>query len=486
LVFGQVVTIHDQGQDRYGRTIGDIHAGETWVNLAMVRNGWAWHYKKHSKDSRLADRVLEVSGLHERAGAGQDDVKRWDQNDMLMITYGDSIRTPHEAPLKTLHRFLQKKLKGAINGVHILPFTPYSSDDGFSVIDYTTVNPDLGDWSDLEAIGQDFTLMADLVLNHCSIKSPWFLNFLSGKSPGKNYFIEASAGDDVSKVVRPRAHPLLTAFETSEGQKHLWCTFSEDQIDLNFRNSEVLCEFIDIIRQYIEHGIRFFRLDAVAYLWKEPGTNCVHLPETHEVIKLLRLIIENLCADAVIITETNVPNRENLSYFGNDNEAHLIYNFSLPPLLLNTMLTGNCKHLMTWMMSMPPARIGRAYLNFIASHDGIGLRPTEGLLSEQELDQLLDTVVSFGGTISHRHMPDGNEKPYEANISLCNAMQGTIANGPDGHQLGRFICAHTIMMALEGIPAFYIHSLLGTENDLDRVVETGRARSINRHVWDQE
>ena len=325
--------------------------------------------------------------------------------------------------------------------------------------------------------------MADLVLNHCSRESQWFKNYLSGASPGAGYFKEASPETDLSQVVRPRAHPLLTPFETNDGTKHLWCTFSADQIDLDFSNPQVLCEFVAIIRRYIDRGVRFFRLDAVAYLWKEPGTECVHLPKTHEIIRLLRLVIENILPEAVIITETNVPNRENLSYFGNDNEAHLIYNFSLPPLLLNTMLTGNCQHLMTWMMSMPPARIGRAYLNFIASHDGIGLRPTEGLLSDEELSQLLDTLTSFGGAISTRRMPDGTEKAYEANISLYDALQGTVGNGPDVHQLNRFICAHTIMMALEGIPAFYIHSLLGTENDTTLANQTGRARSINRHRW---
>ena len=376
-------------------------------------------YPDHDLDS-LADRVLKASELNQHAPVRLDEVKRWDQSDQLVITYGDSIQTPNEAPLQTLHRFLLKELKGAINGVHILPFTPFSSDDGFSVIDYKTVNPNLGDWSDLEAMSKDFTIMADLVLNHCSSKSRWFQNYLKGIPPGAGFFIEAHPDDDLSDVVRPRAHPLLTPFETNNGTKHLWCTFSEDQLDLDFRNPDVLCAFIDIIKDYIKHGIRFFRLDAVAFLWKEPGTDCVHRPETHEVIKLLRLLIENLRSDAVVITETNVPNRENLSYFGNDNEAHLIYNFSLPPLLLNTMLTGDCGHLKAWMMSMPPARFGRAYLNFIASHDGIGLRPTEGLLSEHELNQLLQTLTRFGGTISTGACPMEKRNPTKQ-ISLFTA-----------------------------------------------------------------
>jgi len=326
--------------------------------------------------------------------------------------------------------------------------------------------------------------MADLVLNHCSSESKWFQNFLEGKDPGKDYFIDAARFKDLSKVIRPRSSPLLTTVNTVDGEKEVWCTFSADQVDLDFSNPEVLLEMIRVIRLYIEKGISIFRLDAVAYLWKKDGSSCVHLTETHEVIKLLRIVIEHLDPSAIIITETNVPNKENLSYFGNDNEAHLIYNFSLPPLLLHALLSGSCEYLKRWIMSMPPAKRGRAYLNFIASHDGIGLRPAEGLLSDGELESLTGTLKSFGGEISMRRTPNGNLKPYEANISLYSAMAGTIENGKDEWQVRRFLCAHTIMLALEGLPAFYIHSLLATENDLEGMSKSGHPRSINRYTWD--
>ena len=226
--------------------------------------------------------------------------------------------------------------------------------------------------------------------------------------------------------------------------------------------------------------MRIFRLDAVAFLWKEPGTPCIHLQQTHELIKILRVLIEHHTPDAVVITETNVPNRENLTYFGNANEAHAIYNFSLPPLLINTLITGNCRHLKTWLMSMPPAQMGTTYLNFIASHDGIGLRPTDGLLDDEERQRLVNTMESFGGKVSYRRTADGRDQPYEMNIALWNALSGTAEGGADHWQLQRYLCAHTIMLALEGIPAFYIHTLLATENDYARVEHTGRFRSINR------
>jgi sucrose phosphorylase len=199
-------------------------------------------------------------------------------------------------------------------------------------------------------------------------------------------------------------------------------------------------------------------------------------------VRLLRTLIESAEEHAIIITETNIPNTQNLTYFGNANEAHGIYNFSLPPLLLNTLLTGNCLYLKRWLMSMPPAQDGTMYFNFIASHDGIGLRPAEGLLSETELDNLVQTVQNFGGKISWRTSDTGEQKAYEMNISLYDALQGTV-KGKDQWNFERFICAHAIMFALEGIPGIYIHSLLGTQNDYQKLANTHHNRSINRRRW---
>lgn len=410
----------------------------------------------------------------------------WDESDSILITYGNSVIKEGELPLHTLQRFLNRHLAETISSVHILPFFPFSSDDGFSVMDYLEVNPTLGDWEDIEAIGKDYKLMSDLILNHMSSRSRWFENFKKRLDPGKDYFVEGNPDDDYSQVVRPRNSPLLAAVETADGERHVWCTFSTDQVDLNFKNPKVLLEFVRIIRKYLNHGVAIFRLDAVAFLWKESGTSCIHLQQTHEIIKLLRTLIEHYFPEVVLVCECNVPNRENLTYFGNANEAHIIYNFSLPPLLLYTLLSGDCRHLKTWMMSMPPAQSGTSYLNFIASHDGIGLRPLDGLLEEGERDRLVSTIQEFGGKVTYRRAREGYDKPYELNVALFDALKGTILEGEDdlGHQ--RFICAHAIMLGLEGIPGIYIQSLFGSRNDYSRLEHTGRNRSINRHIWQED
>ncbi|MCB1646501.1 MAG: hypothetical protein KDI36_13665 [Pseudomonadales bacterium] len=431
----------------------------------------------------LAQQLINTFNLHKVCKDPLRHHNNWAETDILTITYGDTIRDPAERPLRTLHNFLNTWLADTVNWVHILPFYPYSSDDGFSVINYKQVNEDLGDWDDIRAIADDYKLMADLVINHCSSRSEWFEQFRRNELPGKDFFIEADPLDDHSAVVRPRTTPLLREVETLDGTRYVWCTFSPDQVDLNFANPAVLLEMADIIRFYMEAGISVFRLDAVAFLWKEPGTNCLNLFQTHEIIRILRALIEHCNPHAIIITETNIPNRENLAYFGNANEAHIIYNFSLPPLLVHALVSGENRYLNNWLMSMPPAQDGTTYLNFIASHDGIGLRPVEGILSEEERDQLISTMRSFGGLVSWREA-GGQRQPYEINISLFDAFAGT-TEGRDSYQFERFICAHIIMLGLEGVPAFYIHSLLGTENDLRKVELSGNNRAINRHIWDK-
>ncbi|WP_320837171.1 alpha-amylase family glycosyl hydrolase [Zhongshania sp.] len=458
-----------------------------------LRNQLAAHVEvlyPHLGNAGLIDDMIAAMALDQRCFMPETHKNHWDENDALVITYGDSILRDGEWPLHTLHDFLRRELLGVVSGVHILPFYPYSSDDGFSVINYVEVNPSLGDWPDVSAIARDFDLMADLVINHCSSRSLWFENFKQRRDPGQDYFVEVDPSVDLSAVVRPRTSPLLSEVQTLDGKRHVWCTFSHDQVDLNFENPKVLLEFIKIIRHYLDMGVKIFRLDAVAFLWKVPGTSSLNLEQTHEAVRLLRSLIEHAVPDAIIITETNIPLRENLAYFGNANEAHMVYNFSLPPLLINTLVTGSSRALKTWMMGMPAAQDGTTYFNFIASHDGIGLRPAEGLLDDEEIKALVGIMQKSGGRVSWRALANGESRPYEINISLFDAMRRRIddsedrnSDGEDGYQEQRFICAHALMLAVQGVPAFYIHSLLATENDENRILHTSHNRAINRHQW---
>ena len=428
----------------------------------------------------LARRCIQLMGYRGRIEAPAGHRNAWSERDALVICYGDSVVSASEPPLQTLARVLEARTEGLFSTVHLLPFFPYSSDDGFSVINYRQVNESLGDWDDVNRFAQRYRLMGDLVMNHCSARSQWFQQYTEGNSPGAHYFIEASENEDVSQVVRPRSSPLFKKTRTATGETFVWCTFSHDQVDLNYANPEVLLEMIGILAFYLDQGVSVFRLDAVAYIWKTPGTGCVNQPQTHEIIRLLRTLIEHRAPDAVLITETNLPNRENLSYFGNANEAHWIYNFTLPPLVLHAVTFGQSRYLNQWMMSMPPAQDGTAYLNFVTSHDGIGLRPAEGILPELERLSLIDVMKTKGGLVSVREMA-GELVPYELNISLYSACASEASD--EVSQVDKFLLIHALMFGLEGVPAVYFPSLFATPNATERVEGTGHNRAINRPAW---
>ena len=432
---------------------------------------------------KCMNRMEMLIGRYGVSANGIQQKELWNEKDAVLITYGDMVTGPEEKPLHTLKGFLCELLSDAISTVHILPFFPFSSDDGFSIIDYSTVNEELGNWNDIADIGGSFRLMFDLVLNHVSRQSDWFKNYIVGISPHRHYFIVVDPKADLSAVVRPRSAPLLTSVKVHDEVEHLWTTFSEDQIDLNFANPDVLFEFLDILLFYIYKGARIIRLDAIAYLWKEIGTSCIHLPKAHEIVKLMRDVVEMVAPHMLLLTETNVPNDENLSYFGEGDEAHMVYQFPLPPLILHGLLTGQTKYLTRWASSLPELPPGRSFLNFTASHDGIGVRPLEGIVPAEEIDQLADIARKRGGRVSTKTNTDGSESPYELNITYFDALSDTDTKD-EALNVARFLCSQAVPLVLKGVPAVYFNSLVAAKNDLKGMKKTGAARSINRKKWD--
>lgn len=401
--------------------------------------------------------------------------------DAVLITYADQVRFGREAPLRTLRRLLDEHLSDVVSGVHLLPFYPWTSDDGFSVIDYHRVDEALGDWSDVTALAGRYRLMFDAVINHVSAASPMFQGFLHGDERYAEHFITLPANADVSSVVRPRTTPLLTPFETSRGVQHVWTTFSADQVDLNYANPEVLLEVLDVVMTYIERGARILRLDAVTFLWKELGSSCVHLPQTHRVIQLLRSCVEAAAPDVVLLTETNVPHDENVSYFGDGrNEAQMVYNFALPPLTLHSVATAQVGELRAWARTLTTPSDETTFFNFLASHDGVGVRPVEGILSDDDVRRLVRRAEEHGGQVSYRTRPDADPAPYELNCSLYDLVNDPRAGDPLEQQVERFLGVHAMMLSLAGVPGLYVHSLLASRNAHELYTRTGRARSLNR------
>ncbi len=404
----------------------------------------------------------------------------------LVICYGDNVNSNQKSSIQVFQNFFKKNLKKYFNAIHFLPFYPSSSDSGFAVKDHYKIEKRIGSWSDIKKISKSSHVMADIVINHSSARGLWFKNFLKKKRPGKDYFLTVNSKFNTSKVVRPRDHQLLKKIDIFGKSDFLWRTFSADQIDLDFKNPSVLLRFIKIMVHLVSNGVTIFRLDAIAYLWKKNGTNCINLKQTHEIVKLLRLISNLLNVETIIITETNLPEKENLSYFGKNDEANWIYNFSLPPLLIHAFLFENSSYLNKWSKKLPNAKFQNSYLNFIASHDGIGMRPTEGILNERSLNNFLKRLKKNGSKFSYRKVQNKSKKVYEANITVFDALKKSDADPNGKFFLERYIAAHAIMISFEGVPAIYFNSLFGKSNDEAKYVITGNNRDINRYKWNYE
>ena len=405
----------------------------------------------------------------------------------IIICYGDSVFDSKQKYLiKGFQNFYQKRLKNYFNTVHFLPFYPSSSDSGFAVKDHYKIDSRIGTWSDISNFAKKNDVMADIVINHSSARGLWFRNFLKDKKPGKNYFLTVNTKFNTSKVVRPRDHELLKKINIFKKTEYLWRTFSPDQLDLNFKNPVVLLRFIKIMINLVNHGVTIFRLDAIAYLWKESGTKCINLKQTHEIIKLFRLICSFLSVKTILVTETNLPEKENLSYFGKKDEANWIYNFSLSPLLIHAFLFENSTYLCRWSKQLPSTKLGNNYLNFIASHDGIGMRPAEGILNKKSTRDLLIRLKKNGSKFSYRKIKGKSKKVYEANITVFNALKKSNIDKEGKFYFERYISAHAIMISFEGVPAVYFNSLFGTSNDEAKYIITGNNRDINRYRWNQK
>ncbi len=441
------------------------------------------------------ERILKVHHAHKpreliKAEKDFDPKERFTEKDMVLITYGDMIHGDGSTPLSTLHNFVNTYNRGAINTLHLLPFFPYSSDRGFAVVDFKTVDPNLGTWEDILDMAVDYDLMFDGVMNHCSSQSQMFRGFLRGNPLFKKFFISYASPDELtqdqrSKIFRPRTSDILTKFHTIDGTRYVWTTFSEDQIDVNFRNPAALMAVIEGLLFYVRRGADIIRLDAVTYIWADPGTECVHLPETHEIVKLLRDVMDVVAPTVALITETNVPHDDNVSYFGNGyDEAHMVYNFALPPLVLHTFYREDATSLSKWAHGLNVDSDSATFFNILDTHDGIGLMGVKEILPKADIDFIIQNAKEHGALISYKMTEAMTEEPYEINSTWWSAINADNSDEDISLQVRRFIASRSISAVLQGVQAVYAHGAIGTPNDHELVSKTKHNRDINRGVID--
>ncbi len=411
-----------------------------------------------------------------------------DLHTSLLITYADSLKSQDLSPIETLTSFLKEHVGQSISTVHLLPFYPASSDDGFSVIDPTVVDPNLGSWDDISQLNGSYRLMFDLVANHLSQYNESIQKYLEDDKDFADFAIEVKGDEDISQVFRPRSLPLFSQFESKNGRKKLlWTTFSSDQIDINYSNPKVLLFILDVLLTYVSRGASLVRLDAIAFIWKELGTSCIHHKKTHSIIQFFRWVLAACVPGTGLITETNVPHEENISYFGNGhNEAALVYNFPLPPLTLHTFITKNSSKLSEWASTLTTPSDQTTYFNFLASHDGIGIVPAKGILTNEEINHMAEHVKAQKGFVSYKSEGDGTQSPYELNCSYLSALSGLTPDETNDIKAKRFIASQAIMLSLRGISGIYIHSLLGSENYVTSPDILNHPRRINREKLDSQ
>lgn len=442
------------------------------------------------------ERLIRVHAAHATAEivsaeAACDPRLRFDEKDVVLITYGDLIVAPGQPPLRTLVRTAENYFAGLITTIHLLPFYPSSSDRGFSVLSYEDVDPNLGSWDEIAELESSFKLMFDGVFNHVSAKSYWFQQFLNGDPDYRDYFVTFSSREAVDAerlrlILRPRASDLLSQVHTIYGPRWVWTTFSEDQVDLNFKNPEVLLKIIEILLFYVRRGADLIRLDAVTYLWYELGTSCAHLDETHEVVKLLRDVLDIAAPHVALVSETNVPHGDNITYFGDGtDEAQMVYNFALPPLVLHAFQTGDARVLSAWARDLEPPSDSTAFFNFLDSHDGIGLLGARGILSTNEILKMVEQVQEHGGFVSVADDGHGGQVPYELNTTWYSALNREEEGSAVATQVDRFLASRAVALVLRGVPGIYMPSLVGSRNDVESVHRDGTKRSINRAAMEE-
>lgn len=440
-------------------------------------------------------RVHQAHGPAEGEGAPQTRPEAWfDEKDMILIAYADMVQDGDGKPLKALASVLKAMHRRdvAFGTIHILPFYPSTSDRGFAVTDFNQVDPRFGTWEDIGEIGESHKLMFDAVLNHASSKSPAFVEMLSGNPDYAEFAVTFRSpgeltGEQRAMIRRPRTSDILTRFDSIEGPLWCWTTFSSDQIDLNYRNPKVLVSVVATLLEYVRRGANLLRLDAVTYLWDEPGTPGANLAQTHEIIKMLRDILDAAAPHVALVTETNVPHVENVSYFGDGrDEAQMVYNFALPPLVLHAFYREDATVLSQWAAALEYPDSGATFLNILDTHDGIGLPGASGILPPAEIDFLIQRARRNGAFVSYRSGENHRDVPYEINATWYSALNMDNSGEPRCLQVTRFVASRSIALALRGVPAIYMHGLVGSRSDIQAAIKSGSKRDVNRATLNQE
>ena len=392
----------------------------------------------------------------------------------MLITYSDSIGRN----LKEMTGVLNRHFSKAVGGIHILPFYPSSADRGFAPLTYREIDQNFGTWEDVEALSRNYYLMFDYMINHISKSSEYFQDFLKRKdqSPYKDFFIrykdfwpggEASQAD-IDRIYKRKPRPPYIEAKFEDGtQEKIWCTFDEEQIDLNLTSDATKKFNFDNLQFLSERGASLIRLDALAYATKKAGTDCFFVePDIWNILEEYESSLKPLNAE--ILPEVHEHYRYQMEL---SKRGYWVYDFALPMLVLYSLYSGKKSRLEHWLKVCP-----RKQFTTLDTHDGIGIVDVKDLLSDEEIDFTKEYLFTNGANIKkvYNTAAYNNLDVYQINCTFYSAL---------GDDDKAYLLARAIQFFTPGIPQIYYVGLFAGRNDIELLEKTKVGRNINRHYY---
>lgn len=399
------------------------------------------------------------------------------KNKVMLITYADSLGEN----LSELKEVLDNELKDVVSGIHLLPFYPSSGDRGFAPIDYRKVDSQFGSWKELKAIASNYDLMVDFMVNHISRQSPFFQDFLLKKENSiyKDLFIRYSKfwpegrpnQEDVDLIYKrkPRAPYVDVTFSDKTTDK-VWCTFDEEQIDLDVTTQVTRMYIKETLHFLAENGAKSIRLDAFAYANKKIDTNCFFVePEIWELLDYCQEALVEY--DVLVLPEIHEHFSIQQKIAQHD---YYVYDFALPMLVLHALYSGRNERLIHWLEICP-----RKQFTTLDTHDGIGVVDVKDLLTDREIEETREALYSQGANVKKIYSTEAynNLDIYQINCTYYSAL---------GNNDAAYLLARAIQCFSPGIPQVYYVGLLAGKNDIELLEETKEGRNINRHYYERD
>ena len=477
--------IFSRFQKLYGQHENAIEAFEK-LSLNMLHG-----YLKRPADLKKSDQQRELNPSWFRS-----------QEITGMMLYVDRFNKNLNGLLDRVDYF--KEL--GINFLHLMPLLEspkVKNDGGYAVSDYRKIDSRFGSNQDFKKVtkalrDKDTLVMLDFVVNHTSDEHAWAKQAKAGDKDFQDYYYAVE--DRSTAYMYERSMPEVFP-ETSPGnftfdkemQRWVMTVFNSYQWDLNYTNPYVLVEMIDNIFYLANMGVDVFRMDAVAFVWKQIGTDCQNLPQAHLIHQLFKLCAQVTAPGVAFLAEAIVAPTEVVKYFGDSevwsNEHDMAYNATLMALLWNSIATRSTRVMQAGLRDIPEKPQGTTWLNYARCHDDIGMAFEDRHIQEsgfepgphrQFLTKFLtgDFHDSFAKGMPFMYNPKTGDARISGSMASLSGLEKSIT---EGNKLGirraidRINLLHSIVLSYGGIPVIYSGDEIATLNDYSFLTDASKS-----------